>query len=399
MTTLRFDGRNDGDLRRQAELRMPKVPANLAKMQPNDSQRLVYELEIHQEELLIQNEELRRVQSELRASCERYSDLYDFAPVGYLTVDEDSKIVEMNLTAASMLKRARAALIGRPLALHCTQSSRARFRTHLDAVMATHNTHSCEISLNPSGTDILDVRLDSQRVVSPSRQDWNCRIILTDISVRKRVEMALFERDKALKLVTGALPVLIAYIDRFQMIQSCSASLETWFQNLRSEPKGQRIQDIFADDSFASDSSHLITTKLMQALEGKPTEVALILQHPNSGRRNIQLSFVPDFDAQKRLLGIHCLGVDNTEKRILEMQGIHRQEVLARLSKLTNDERAVYDLLVLGKQNQFVAVNLDIGLRTAERRRQSILRKLQVDSLAEWLQTLANAQGRLEESI
>ena len=76
--------------------------------------KLVEDLHVHQIELEIQNEELRRVQSELEASRDMYSDLYDFAPVGYATVSEKGLILQANLACADMLGVERSSLIGKP---------------------------------------------------------------------------------------------------------------------------------------------------------------------------------------------------------------------------------------------------------------------------------------------
>src|SRR5215469_15346828 len=80
-----------------------KVGAQSYKKTSRGLQRLVHDLEIHQIELKLQNEELRNAQVELAASRDRYTDLYEFAPVGYITVNNTRKIVNANLAAASML--------------------------------------------------------------------------------------------------------------------------------------------------------------------------------------------------------------------------------------------------------------------------------------------------------
>jgi len=93
------------DLRRQAET---KLAGRMDKVVPPpetepESRRLVHELEVHQIELEMQNEELRRVQEELEESRTKYFDLYDIAPVGYVTLSAQGMILEANLTAANLL--------------------------------------------------------------------------------------------------------------------------------------------------------------------------------------------------------------------------------------------------------------------------------------------------------
>ena len=106
-------------LRQQAEKiaqdKAGRVLENLNALSPADAQRVLHDLQVHQIELELQNEELRRAQDELEASRARYFDLYDLAPVGYFTLNEDGLILEANLTGANLLGVTRAALVGQPL--------------------------------------------------------------------------------------------------------------------------------------------------------------------------------------------------------------------------------------------------------------------------------------------
>ena len=106
-------------LRRRAEDIFREKAAGMAEnveaLSPEEVRQLVHELRVHQIELEMQNEKLRRAQEEVEDARARYFDLYDLAPVGYFTLNEQGLILEVNLTAANMLGVARSALVRRRL--------------------------------------------------------------------------------------------------------------------------------------------------------------------------------------------------------------------------------------------------------------------------------------------
>ncbi len=128
------DSPADGaDLRRRAEDRLlekGKGPQEAAgdQMTAVEMQRLVQELQIHQIELEMQNEELKQARDEAEAERERYLDLYDFAPVGYFTLDRDGVIRQVNLTGARLLGLERSRLLNRRFGHFVSQADRRRLR-------------------------------------------------------------------------------------------------------------------------------------------------------------------------------------------------------------------------------------------------------------------------------
>ena len=110
-------------LRQKAEDALRKQHAARGLVAPEDAKRLHHELEVHQIELEMQNEELRRAQAELEASQQRYFDLYDLAPVGYFTISEQGLILEANLMSATLLGVDRSSLLKQPLSRYMANST------------------------------------------------------------------------------------------------------------------------------------------------------------------------------------------------------------------------------------------------------------------------------------
>ena len=114
----RQDGHtNRADLRRRAEVRLSEMQQGRGEAGDHltavEMRRLIQELQIHQIELEMQNEELMRARNETEAERERYLDLYDFAPVGYFTLDINGAIRQANLVGARMLGLERSRLLNR----------------------------------------------------------------------------------------------------------------------------------------------------------------------------------------------------------------------------------------------------------------------------------------------
>ena len=123
MTEYNESQNHSTDLRQRAEERLPEQTAPLTPSAgqalddttSKKAKRLLHELQVHQIELDLQNEELRRAQQELEASRVRYFDLFDLAPVGYVTLSEPGLILEANLTVANLLGADRSQVVKQPL--------------------------------------------------------------------------------------------------------------------------------------------------------------------------------------------------------------------------------------------------------------------------------------------
>ena len=196
-------------LRRLAEQRNREwTPGNAPKMSEQECQRLIHELQVHQVELEMQNEELRTTQEQLDESLEKYSDLYEFAPVGYVTSNTKGRILKTNLTFAGQLGIERGRLINTALLLHAAAADRVTFRAHLEQVFLSNERQTCEVRLERRNGPELHVQVDSIRALNADGTPV-CRTSVTDISARKTAEEGLSrlrdELEKRVEERTGAL--------------------------------------------------------------------------------------------------------------------------------------------------------------------------------------------------
>jgi two-component system, cell cycle sensor histidine kinase and response regulator CckA len=182
------------ELRRRAESAMAKKAgdaANLSTLSHEQVQKLVHELQVHQIELEMQNEELRRTQQDLEASRDKYCDLYDFAPVGYFTLNQNGVILEANLIVSGLLGRAKAFLVGKPLASFVNEEDGNVLYLHFRQVLETQSKQTCDIRLTKKDESQISVRLDTAILSGPDGSHAFLRTVVADITSRKRVEEAL----------------------------------------------------------------------------------------------------------------------------------------------------------------------------------------------------------------
>ena len=173
------------ELRRRAEERLREQRPEPGQDRTDaDTQRLVHELQVHQVELEMQNEELQKARNEMEAGLEKYSDLYDFAPVGFLTLDREGTIREANLTSASLLGIERSRLVKRRFGFCVSPPDLPAFNAFLTRVFESKAREFCEVTLLKQGKPPVVVRIEG--AVAASGQE--CRAVLDDITEHKRAE-------------------------------------------------------------------------------------------------------------------------------------------------------------------------------------------------------------------
>jgi len=151
---------------------------------------LIEECNTHQIELELQNEQLRKAQTELGASHQRFRELYDFAPVGYFSLDKHARIMDVNLTGTKMLGIYRARLINRDLRSFVITEDRNRFDEFISQLAAGNPEHSCDLRISSPENYFFYARINGGVITGVTGQA-QLFVTFTDISEQKRAEAEL----------------------------------------------------------------------------------------------------------------------------------------------------------------------------------------------------------------
>ena len=195
--------------RRQSTL----ATERLAALSPEATRDLLHELHVHRIELEMQNEELRRSQTELDASRARYFKLYDLAPVGYCSVSEQGQILQANLAAAALLGETRAALVRQPFSRFIFKADQDIWYLHRKLLTETGRTQSLRLRLaRPDGSEVW------AQVVASAADDASgaplMLVVLTDVSDVKLMEAAMRESEGRYRALVEWSPVaMLVHLD------------------------------------------------------------------------------------------------------------------------------------------------------------------------------------------
>ncbi|WP_282015218.1 hybrid sensor histidine kinase/response regulator [Marinifilum flexuosum] len=152
-----------------------------------DRLKLIHELQVHQVELELQNEELLLAKENAEQASEKFFELYDFAPVGYFTLTRNGKIVELNFEGAKLLGKERLFLQNCRFDLFVSDSSKVVFNNFIEKIFNSLTTQCCEVNLS------INDDLKNYVYLSGIVKQNNCFIAATDISHRKKLEMELLQ--------------------------------------------------------------------------------------------------------------------------------------------------------------------------------------------------------------
>jgi PAS domain-containing protein len=183
MNIEEYDFTDPNALRMKAEALLNKKQLKADKqIKETDVKKLVHELQVHQIELEMQNEELRQAYETAEAALKKATMLYDLSPLGYLTIAQDGTIEDMNFTAADMLGERRFGVVGSNFKLYLTDESKPVFNRFLKNVFTSNEKGSCEVRLGYDNTTMCQVYIEGIAI----GDNQKCLLSVIDMSVFKK---------------------------------------------------------------------------------------------------------------------------------------------------------------------------------------------------------------------
>ena len=334
-------------LRQQAEELLRTTKRDVAAMPVKDVQRLVHELQVHQIELEMQNEELRRTQMELEAARDRYVDLYDFSPAGHLTLDTHGTIVEANLRAGTLLGINRKELLGRSLARFVASDDQNIFHRHWQAVLKTGTRQTCEVHLRKKGGVSSCVYLESLAVHEQPGQIIHWRTSLLDITERNLAEEELRESEARLRAILDNSPGMVFLKDTEGRYLHVNRQFIIAFHMTREQVMGKTDEAIFVPEQAAAFRAN----DLMAIRAGVPLEFEEVAMHEDGPHTSIVSKFSL-YSGDGKPYALCGISTDITDRK--RMENALRQSEERYRSIFENAVEGIFQTTLEGK---YIAVN------------------------------------------
>jgi PAS domain S-box-containing protein len=285
------------ELRKQAEEFLNKNRAAFKKAPYRDLRNLIEDLQIHQIELEMQNDELQKVKLELEDSRDKYFDLYELAPVGYVVLDKKGYILDANFSIIRQLSvEDKWQLIGKALPSFLATKNRDVLYFHLKEVFETGARQTSELEfVKKDGTGFY-AQLESIAVKDAEGNFSQCRTSLSDITERVLAKEALLEYRRA---VEGCEDLITALDRKYVHILANEAFLRYHCLD-RDQVIGHSLAEVMGKEVFEL----VIKPKADRCLKGESVDYEMKYQYPDYGERYMLVSYYPLKDDDGEVTGI-----------------------------------------------------------------------------------------------
>ncbi len=311
---------------------------------PDEMQRVLHEILVHQIELEMQNEELRRLQLELDAARQSYFDLYDLAPVGYLVLSEQGLILQVNLAVATLVGVPKVELIMQPLHKFIFSSDQDCFYLHHKQLINTGNSQTYDLRMVTNEDTPFWVNLAATSTLDSNGQSV-LRVVLSDITERKQAEVAIQKSKEVKRGILNSISAHIAVLDHDGVILTVN---DPWrrFAQENSTKFGCSLSKLDVGTNYLVAcrpvAAGFATTEVMTALDGiqavldrrQPSFSLEYACHSRQEQRWFSMNVTPL--GMTKLGGVVITHTDITKRKLNEEVLWHNQIMLARTESLAH---------------------------------------------------------------
>ena len=264
-----------------------------------DIPTILHNLRVHQIELEMQNEELRRTQAELEETKAAYVDLYDFAPVGYCTISESGLVERANLTLGEQLGVTRSSLTGQPFSRFIASADQDVYYLHRKLWMDDGSAQRFELRLKRQDSEPFWARLEMSKArETAGRPEW--QVVISDITADKQRDAAVASSRATVETIFRHTPVMLCLVDNDRNIVRANPAFAQYSRASEAElvgtPVGEALHCVHSlTDPNDCDSEAAYTSGRVEASTGKarrtsftPQEIECEVRAPgNSATRKV----------------------------------------------------------------------------------------------------------------
>jgi PAS domain S-box-containing protein len=328
-----------------------KLQAKLAEGHPTVClQELEHGLEVYQAELEMQNEELQQARDELEIGQNKYTELYDFAPVGYFTFDANGLIREINLAGARLLGPERGELKNVPISRFIADDAgREVFSRHLEEVLKKEDTQSCEIDLTQKNGQVIFTKVQSTLLSTSVGQNKAILSSIVDVTIAKKLEYEIQEAREYAENIVETLREPLVVLDSELHILTANHSFYETFKVTPEETIGNFIYDV-GNRQWDIPQLRLLVEEILP-LDTVINDYEVEHDFPGIGRKTILLS--------ARQIFREKIGSDII---LLAMEDVTERK---QLEREIQDAREYAENIVETLREPLVVLNFDLKILTA----------------------------------
>ncbi len=299
-----------------------KPSASTSTLSEDGMVKLIHELEVHQVELEMQNEELMEARSAARDIAEKYANLYEFAPAGYFTISVNGRIVEINLSGTQMLGKTRSQLQNSLFGFHVSTDTRSIFNQFLKRVFKHNEKESCGVTLEADGNMPVYAHLTGVSVENGE----HCLLTAVDITERKLAE------DKAKQLAAIVQSSEDAIIGKTLdgIITSWNKGAEKIYGYAESEMIGNTISLLALSENDDEIPAILDRIKSGQVIQHYET----LRRRKDGSEIQVSLTISPILDSDGKITAASTIARDITMRKLAEQQLVVAKEKAEESDKL-----------------------------------------------------------------